>query len=59
MIECTITNNNIAHKWLQADNGKVASVIEYSSGNRVSIPLNSSGTVKWFDDSVLLKKEEK
>lgn len=59
MIECTITNNNIAHKWLQADNGKVASVIQYSSGNRVSIPLDNDGSIKWFDDSVLLKEEEK
>ena len=59
MIECTITNNNIVHKWLQADNGKVASVIEYNSGNRVSIPLDNDGSVKWFDDSVLFKKEEK
>lgn len=58
MIEYTIINN-IAHKWLQADNGKVASVIEYSSGNRVSIPLDNDRSVKWFDDSVLFKKEEK
>lgn len=52
-------NNNHTCKWLQADNSKVTSIIEYSSGNRVSIPLNSDGSVKWFDDSVLLKKEEK
>ena len=34
---------------------KLAKVITYNSGNRVAIPINPNGTVKWFDDSKLLK----
>ena len=30
--------------------------IEYESGKRVEIPINKDGSVKWFDDSKLLKK---
>lgn len=49
-------NNNHALKWLQADNGKVTLSISYNSGNMVSIPLNNDGSVKWFDDAVLIRK---
>lgn len=43
----------------RADSGKLYKVIEYGSGDRVQIPINPDGTVKWFDDSKLLKKISK
>ena len=39
----------------KCDNGKLSKVIEYGSGARVEIPINLDGSVKWFDDSKLLK----
>lgn len=41
------------------DSGKLYKVIEYDSGARVEIPMNQDGSVKWFDDSKLLKKNIK
>ena len=35
--------------------GKLSKVIEYGSGARVEIPITSSGEVRWFDDTKLLK----
>jgi hypothetical protein len=35
--------------------GKLSKVIEYGSGAKVEIPINSDGSVKWFDDNKLLK----
>ena len=43
----------------KSDNGKLSKVIEYKSGARVEIPINRDGSVKWFDDSKLLKKSVK
>lgn len=43
-------------RFIKADNGKVTEGIEYESGKRVEIPINKDGSVKWFDDSKLLKK---
>ena len=40
----------------KCDSGKLYKVIEYDSGARVEIPVNQDGSVKWFDDSKLLKK---
>ena len=39
----------------KCDNGKLSKVIEYKSGAKVEIPINRDGSVKWFDDSKLLK----
>lgn len=36
--------------------GKMHKVIYFGNGNRVSIPIHKDGSVKWFDDSRLLKK---
>ena len=41
---------------IKADSGKLYKVIEYDSGERVEIPITSSGEIKWFDDNKLLKK---
>ena len=43
----------------KCDNCKLSKVIEYKSGARVEIPINRDGSVKWFDDSKLLKKSAK
>lgn len=43
----------------KAEDGKLSKVIEYNTGARVEIPINQDGSVKWFDDSQLLKKEVK
>lgn len=40
---------------IKADNGKLLKVIEYGTGARVELPINSDGSVKFFDDNKLLK----
>ncbi len=35
---------------------RMAKIIDYGNGHRVEIPINRDGTVKWFDDSRLIKK---
>ena len=45
-------------KILKAEAGKLSTVLEYSSGARVEIPINRDGSVKWFDDSKLIKSEK-
>ena len=42
-------------RFTKADNGKLSKVLEYDSGKRVEIPINKDGSVKWFDDSKLMK----
>lgn len=37
--------------------GNLYKVIKYRSGNRVKLPINADGSIKWFDDSKLLKKK--
>lgn len=43
----------------RADSGNLYRVIEYGSGDRVQIPINPDGTVKWFNDSQLKKTNER
>ena len=47
--------NNIRTS-IKADNGKLSKVIRYQSGEKVEIPINKDGSVRWFNDSKLLKK---
>lgn len=35
---------------------RMSKVIDYGNGNKVEIPINKDGTVKWFDDSKLLRR---
>lgn len=35
---------------------RMSKVINFVNGNRVEIPINKDGTVKWFDDSKLMKR---
>lgn len=36
--------------------GRMSKVIDYGNGHRVEIPINKDGTVKWFDDSKLIRR---
>ena len=36
--------------------GNLYKVIKYSSGKQVKLPINADGSIKWYDDSKLLKK---
>lgn len=40
----------------KTDGDKLSKVIEYPTGNRVEIPINKDGSVKFFDDNNLKKK---
>ncbi len=35
---------------------RMTKIIDYGNGHRVEIPINRDGSVKWFDDSRLIKK---
>lgn len=48
-------NNDFTVSTLCTD-GSIYKVIKYASGNRVKLPINADGSIKWFDDSKLLKK---
>lgn len=39
-------------RWIRADNGKLSQILEYDSGERVEIPINKDGSVKWLEDKV-------
>ena len=43
--------------YTKADNKKLSKVIEYKTGVKVEIPINKDGSVKWFDDSQLIKSK--
>lgn len=43
-------------KWIKADNGKVSQVLEFDNGERIELPLDKDGNLKWFDDTKLIKK---
>ena len=51
-----------AKVWLRTEQteegrNKMSKVIEYGNGARVIVPVNRDGSVKWFDDSRLIKPE--
>lgn len=41
----------------KADNGKLAKVVEFDTGEKVELPINKDGSIKWFNDNRLIKKE--
>lgn len=43
--------------WEIEDDGNMYHGVEYVTGERVKLPINRDGSVKWFDDSKLIKKE--
>ena len=44
-------------RWIRADNGRLSTVLEFDSGNRIEIPVNKDGFVKWLEETK--KKNEK
>lgn len=40
------------------EDGRLYRVAEYDSHVRVEVPINPDGTVKWFDDSKLLRDKK-
>ena len=38
--------------WLKAENGRLSKVLEFASGQRIEIPLNRDGSVKWMPDKM-------
>ncbi|GEM_PF-1308774 len=49
--------NSVAKIYVKADNGKLSKVISYGTGARIEIPINKDGSVRWFDDTKLIKKQ--
>ena len=43
-------------KIIKADNGKVTQILEFDNGERIELPLDKDGNLKWFDDTKLIKK---
>lgn len=39
-------------RFIKADNGKRSHVIKYETRKRVEIPINSDGSVRWYEDRV-------
>lgn len=40
-------------KWLRVDDdGKLSHVVEYENGQKVQIPINKDGSIKWLPDKV-------
>lgn len=40
------------------EDGRMYRVAEYDNKSQVAIPINPDGTVKWFDDSKLLRDKK-
>ena len=36
--------------------GRLSKVIRFGNGKRVEIPINKDGSMRWFDDSKLMRK---
>lgn len=52
---------NTVEVWTRAERnedgtGSLHKVIDYGSGKQVAIPVNKDGTVKYFDDTKLIRK---
>ena len=39
-------------RFIKADNGKRQHVIKYGTGKRVEIPVDSEGSVQWYEDKI-------
>ncbi len=49
--------SGLVKRWIRADNGRLSTVVEYPSGNRIEVPMNKDGSVRWLEDTK--KKNEK
>ena len=43
-------------RFIKADRGRLSQVLEYENGARVEVPINKDGSVRFYDDSKLIKK---
>lgn len=50
-----IDENNNYSVSIKYDNGLIYDVLRFKSGVRVEIPLNKDRSIKWFDDTQLIK----
>lgn len=50
--------NREVKTFTKADDGRLSKVIDYGNGSKVEIPINKDGSIKWFDDSALLKSNK-
>ena len=41
---------NEVKSFIRADRGRLTQVIEYGTGTSVEFPLNSDGSVRWYED---------
>lgn len=41
---------NEVKSFIKADSGRLTQLIEYGTGASVEIPLNSDGSVRWYED---------
>ena len=41
---------NTVKSFIKADNGRLSQVVDYGTGKRLEIPINSDGTVRWYVD---------
>lgn len=42
---------------MRCENGKLTHEAKYENGKVIAVPIQSNGTIKWFDDSKLIKKD--
>lgn len=47
----------LVKRWIRVDNGRLSTVVEYPTGNRIEVPMNKDGSVRWLEDTK--KKNEK
>lgn len=53
--------NGIKRIWTKAEKigkneARLSRVLEFENGDKVAIPIHKDGSVKWFDDTKLIKK---
>lgn len=47
----------VVKTFTKADNGKLTKVVEFDTGEKVELPINKDGSIKWFNDNQLIKEE--
>ena len=55
IIETTVEVKRYIRYECETEVVKRTEILEYADGGRVCIPVNPDGSVKWFDDSKLLR----
>ena len=58
MTKDSIEVKTVATLMTRCEDGKIYRVAEYNDKSQVAIPINPDGTVKWFDDSKLLRDKK-